>query len=284
MADGDTLAAGLLSESPDPHPDADPLWDDWEAPPRVPSVPELHVDGFDGPLDLLLDLAERARIDLARLSIGAVIEQFVRAMARYERHVPIERRADWLVLASRLLVLRSRLLFAADAAAALEAEQAAARELHRLRDLQFVRAAAAWLKARPQLGRDVFARPSRERDPRVASYMKLMEACLTLLEREEETAAEAPGEAEPVYRPVARLLFRVPDALARVRGVLSRADGPVAFRQCLPPVDREAAHSELRARSAVASTLIAALELARAGEAGLNGAETVETLTLTPVA
>jgi segregation and condensation protein A len=88
----------------------DPLWDDWETPPRVPSAPDLHLDGFDGPLDLLLDLVERERIDLSRISVRAMAEQFVAAMARFEKHVPLQQRADWVVLATRLVLLRSRLL------------------------------------------------------------------------------------------------------------------------------------------------------------------------------
>ena len=59
--------------------DADLLWDDCDVPPRVPSAPGLHVDGFDSPFDMLLDLAERQRIDLGQLSILAVIEQLLAA-------------------------------------------------------------------------------------------------------------------------------------------------------------------------------------------------------------
>ena len=90
--------ADTLSDQP-----ADPLWDDWETLPRVPTTPELHLDGFDGPLELLLDLAERERIDLGRISVSDMVDQFVAAMARYESRVPLERRADWLNLAARLL-------------------------------------------------------------------------------------------------------------------------------------------------------------------------------------
>jgi segregation and condensation protein A len=90
-------------------PPVDPLWDDWDTPPRVPAIPELHLAGFDGPLDLLLDLAERERIDLSRISVTDMVDQFVAAMARFESHVPLERRADWLNLVARLLLLRSRL-------------------------------------------------------------------------------------------------------------------------------------------------------------------------------
>ena len=54
--------------------------DDWDTPPRIATIPELHLDGFDGPMDLLLDLAERQRCDLGRISVLDLGEQFVRAM------------------------------------------------------------------------------------------------------------------------------------------------------------------------------------------------------------
>ncbi len=259
MADGDAPDAAPPAARPDP------LWDNWEAPPRVPASPELHLDGFDGPLDLLLDLAERARIDLGRISLSALIDQFTGALARAEKHVPIKRRADWLVLATRLLVLRSRLLFASTPEAVQEAEQEAVHALARLRDLQLVRAAAAWLEARPLLGRDVFTRPRRQRDPRVASYMRLMEACLTVLQgRDGETAP-----AEPIYRPAIPELYRLPEAIARMRKRLAEAHGLQPFGVFLPPIRTDASIKPVIARSALASTFVAALELARTEEAML---------------
>jgi hypothetical protein len=76
----------------------DPGWDDWENPLRtpaagVPTIPVLHLDGFDGPLDLLLDLAERQRIDLGRMSVLALAEQFVAALEQLRDRVAIERRS-----------------------------------------------------------------------------------------------------------------------------------------------------------------------------------------------
>ena len=130
----------------------DPLWDDWSEPPRVPSIPVLHLDGFDGPMDLLLDLAERQRIDLGRMSILALAEQFVAAVERLVGKVALERRADWHVLAARLVLLRSRLMFPGSAEEAASAERDAAAELRRLEAMAFVRAASSWLQVRPQLG------------------------------------------------------------------------------------------------------------------------------------
>ena len=133
--------------------------DDWDAPPRVAMIPELHLDGFDGPMDLLLDLAERSRVDLGRISVLDLVEQFVAAMDRLAGRVTPERQADWLVLAARLVLLRSRLMLPASLGEAQEAEQDAAQEEQRLLERLRMRAAAAWLEARPQLGRDTFVRP-----------------------------------------------------------------------------------------------------------------------------
>ncbi len=262
-------------------PSVDPLWDDWDTPPRVPAIPEMHLDGFDGPLDLLLDLAERERIDLGRISVGAMVDQFVAAMVRYESHVPLDRRADWLNVAARLVQLWSQLYSPTSPGAVKAALSEAERELSRLQNLQFVRTASAWLGARPQLGRDAFARPLRERDPRVASYMRLMEACLTVLEMEE--AREQPSAIERVYMSGVPALFRVPDALARIRATLAGLDAPINLTGFLPRMPEVVTDRELVARSAVSSTLVAALELARTGELALGDEGDFEHVNVAPI-
>jgi segregation and condensation protein A len=244
----------------------DPLWDDWTVPPRVPAAPELHLDGFDGPIDLLLDLAEQQRIDLGRVSIVDLAEQFVAALARLSAQVSIERRADWVVMASRLVLLRSRLLFPASPQEAAKAERDAAAELRRLAELAFLRAAGAWLQARPQLGIEVFARPQPVQS-REGGYVALMEACLAVLR------GHAGPEATPVYRPVIPPLWRVPDALARVRALLAAHPAGGTLERFLPPLAVEAPDHPIQSRAAVASTLVAGLELARDGTAHLEQGE-----------
>ena len=241
----------------------DPLWDDWTVPPRVPAVPELHLDGFDGPIDLLLDLAERQRINLGRISIADLATQFVAALTRLAAHVPIERRADWVVMASRLVLLRSQLLFPASPEEAAEAERDAAAELHRLDELAFLRAAAVWLQARPQLGIDVFARP-QPAPAHEGGYVALMEACLVVL----RGCAGRP-EMAPSYRPALPAVWRVPDALARIRTLLAAHPAGGALNQFLPPLAPGEDDHWLKARAAVASTLVAGLELSRDGTACL---------------
>ena len=260
------------------HSTRDTLWDDWDTPPRVPVAPMLHLDGFDGPIDLLLDLAERQRLDLGRLSLIDLVEQFVAASAQLASRVPIERRADWLVMATRLVLLRSRLLFPATPEAAEEAEREAAQEIARLDELQFIRAAASWLQARPQLEHDVFARAPPGPDPQIASYMALMEACLTVLRGREER----PG-VEPIYRPAIPDIYRVPEAIMRMRALVAELTEPKPLEDFCPEISLGRRGEPDVARSAVASTFIAALELCRGSVVGLDQEQNFGTITVCPL-
>src|SRR5438046_615679 len=121
----------------------------------------LTLEGFEGPLDLLLDLARSQKVDLAKISILSLVEQYL-AVIESARRIRLELAADWLVMAAWLTWLKSRLLLPAGTEAAEEAEQAADVLAARLRDLQTIRAAAAWLALRPQLGHEVFARGAPE--------------------------------------------------------------------------------------------------------------------------
>ena len=120
----------------------------------------LRLDGFEGPLDLLLDLARAQKVDLARISILALVEQYL-AVIEGARRIRLELAADWLVMAAWLTWLKSRLLLP-EGDDAEEGEQAADVLAARLRDLSAMRAGAAWLAGRPQLGQEVFARGAPE--------------------------------------------------------------------------------------------------------------------------
>lgn len=135
-----------------------------EKPPRQDGEPALvvDVDGYEGPLDLLLDLARRQKVDLHRISILALAEQYL-AFVEEARALRLELAADYLVMAAWLAYLKSRLLLpeppkgeepsAADLATALAL---------RLRRLEAIRAASRLLSDRERLGRDVFARGAPE--------------------------------------------------------------------------------------------------------------------------
>jgi segregation and condensation protein A len=279
----------------------DPVWDDWEGPLRAsaasslgagspaagsPAALLLHLEGFDGPLDLLLDLAERQRIDFGRMSILALAEQFAAALARFGDEVPIERRADWLVMATRLLLLRSRLLFPESPAAAAVAERDAASELRRIDELAAMRAAAAWLGARPALGHEIFTRGAPERQgvhldtAYEADVIAFLWASLTLFEDgtdEPDTVAR--------YRPLWADLHSAREAQTRILRMLGEGGDGEELRHFLPQTSAaaEAAEAEgpaLRLTSAWATTFSASLELAKQGDVDLLQAKAFRSIHL----
>ena len=225
----------------------------------LPAMPVLHLEGFDGPMDLLLDLAERQRIDLGKMSILALAEQFVAVMQDMVGRVAIERRADWLVLATRLVVLRTRLLFPATPEEAADAAREAEQELRRLDERARMRAAGQWLARRPTLGIDVFTRPH----PKVtheSGYVALMEACLVVLRGRPGTEDFTPPDS---YRVEIPDLWRIPDAIDRIRNLLTERPEGGPLTGFLPAIGKQVVSRNLKLRAAVASTFAASLELSR---------------------
>ena len=270
-----------------------PVADSWEDPPRRPpetTSPVLSVEGFEGPLDWLLEMARARKLDLARLSILALVEAFGEAMqAVLTPDLPtadLAHWAGWTVMATQLVELRSRLMLPVEAPKA----QAARSQAEALRR-QFIRraemmAAANWLDCRPQLGREVFA-PGRaeagwagqgagrqralaadEEEPDDAEAQDeagrddltaLLRACLVAL--------RLPTHAE-TYQ-LRRLPFwTVADAIVRIGRLLPAQTAPVSLDRFLPeePMDGQA----VRRKAALAATLIAGLELARDGSLTLD--------------
>ena len=246
-------------------PDEDEAWGD---PPRRlprPVVPEFHVEGFDGPLDLLLDLAERQRLDLGVLSIADLAAQFVEEAERLAQTTPLMQRADWVIWIARLVFLRSRLLFATQAEKHA-AENEARRTVDQIDELLRMRAAADWLEAKPQLGVLVFARGKAVVESGVSgrqgTYFSLMEACLGVLERElarVETSV-------PVYRINLPTYWRVTDALALVRKKIGEGTARNIWKDCMPARAPTEPVGAISRRATVAATFVAGLELVRQGE------------------
>lgn len=137
---------------------------DVEAPERASAEDafRVDVDGFEGPLDLLLELARRQKVDLNRISVLALVEQYL-AFIEEARRIRLELAADYLVMAAWLAFLKSRLLLPetrkADEPAAADLAAALA---ERLRRLEAIRAAARQLVDRPRVGRDMALRAGGE--------------------------------------------------------------------------------------------------------------------------
>ena len=250
--------------------DGEQAFPDWDAPmPPASAAPVLAVDGFEGPLDWLLELARAQRIDLARLSIQALIEAFAgaldAALARPSETRPdLARWGEWLVMAASLALLRSRLLLPADAPGSQAAQEEAEALRQVLVDRSAMRRVAEWLDQREQLGRDVFPRggvaAAAERGARGADVTDLLRACLVALRVPEQADA---------YR--LRLpLWRVTDAVARITLLLEAQPGGGALASFLPRIDADGPERDLRCRAALASTFLGGLELARAGTLALE--------------
>ncbi|ONG58887.1 hypothetical protein BKE38_01395 [Pseudoroseomonas deserti] len=235
-------------------------------------APLLSLEGFEGPLDFLLEMLGRKRIDLAALSIAEATDQLATALQDSAGRVPLAQRGDWLVMAAELVLLKSRLLAPRNPEEAVEAEQEASRRLAQLETLAAMRSAAAALSARPQLGRDVFARGAPERPvgpPRAAAQLAFFEALLVLLE-----GPLPRGESfSATYRPPPQDLWRIPDALAHFRELLPGLDRPRDLQKFLP---------RRRRSGDLSSTFVAALELAREGDLQLSQADSFAPILVGP--
>lgn len=244
-------------------------------------MPRLSVEGFEGPLDFLLEMVRRQRVDLGRLSILSLTDQLVAAIERGGGRIPLERRGDWLVMASQLLLLKAQLLAPTSPEEAVQARAAAAHRLELLDELARMRAGADWLMGRPQLGRVVFGRgqgtPPQAR-PQAELYVAFMEATLAMLEGKEGRGAEPVS----VYRPRQPDLWRIPDALRRVAKLLEQYPTGLALERCMPQIPAHAPDGAIRRRAAFASTLVAGLELARDGAVAIEQAEPFGSITVLP--
>jgi len=225
----------------------------------------IHLEGFDGPLDLLLELARAQKVDLTKISILSLVEQYL-AVIEGARRVRLELAADWLVMAAWLTWLKSRLLLPADALGADEAEDAAEILALRLRDLSAIRAAAAWLGKRPQLGQDVFARGAPEDHTEIDRSRLALD--LNALVRA-YLGALRPGTKSRRYQPRALTLWTVQDALHRLGALLGTLPDWVSLERFLP----EHLGGPTQLRAALASTLLASLEMARGGAVHLQQEE-----------
>ncbi|MDO5613685.1 MAG: ScpA family protein [Paracoccus sp. (in: a-proteobacteria)] len=232
----------------------------------------IDIDGYEGPLDLLLGLARTQKLDLMQISVLALAEQYL-AFVERARALRIELAADYLVMAAWLAFLKSRLLLPPDPTAdGPSAEDMAAHLAFQLERLDAMRRAAAQLMARDRLGQDRFARGAPEavtrgRDIRwQAGLIDLMRAYAQLRTKSE-------------FRPYAfdrDGIFTMEQALDRLRGLIGFAGDWTELASFLP----EGWDQPARRRSAMAACFAASLELARQGRLELRQTGTFAPITL----
>lgn len=251
MTEGDLLA-GLREVDGDD-------WDGVGATPVVNEALHLELDGWEGPLDLLLDLARRQKVDLRAISILALVDQYLGYIESAEA-LKLELAADYLVMAAWLAYLKSALLLPKDEQEEPSAEELALRLQIRLARLGAMREAAARLMARDRIGRDVFLRGKPEG---LAIAWKTRWRC------DQFALIEAYGRVKARTAPVVHIVRERPvmtldSALQRVSTMLGVALDWMRIEEFLP------SHADPRLRrSALASSFVAALELARLGKAEL---------------
>lgn len=229
----------------------------------APVAPEealvVTVDGFEGPLDLLLALARDQKVDLAKISVLKLAEQYLEFVESAKSR-SLELAADYLVMAAWLAYLKSRLLLPQPPSIEGEptALEMAARLRWRLQRLEAMREAAARLMARDRLGRDVFLRGA----PEPVNVVKLRTQADTLYDLLTAYSAQRVKRARvSTYRPVHAPVLLIEEARQRLERMLGRIGNWNALSNLLPG---EWNYGERR-RSALASTLLASLELARDG-------------------
>jgi segregation and condensation protein A len=225
----------------------------------------VAVDGFEGPLDLLLSLARNQKVDLARISILMLAEQYLEFIESAKKR-NLELAADYLVMAAWLAYLKSRLILPQEKAAEGEptADEMATRLRWRLQRLDAMRAAATRLMGRERLDRDVFGRG----DPEPVNVVKLRTYKDTLYDLLNAYATERVKKlGGATYRPVAPAVLQIEEARERLERLLGRIPDWSGLTRLLPP---EWSQAPARRRTAVASTLLACLELARDGRVELQ--------------
>jgi len=227
----------------------------------------IDVDGFEGPLDLLLTLSRSQKVDLRKISVLQLAEQYL-AFVERARQLRIELAADYLVMAAWLAFLKSRLLLPPDPQdEGPSGEELAAHLAFQLDRLEAMRKAAAQLMARDQLGRDFFARGIPENVTRVrkvtytATLLDLMQGYARIRTKDEFRPFVMDREA----------ILTMEQALERMRGVLGFAGDWTDISTFLP--DGWGTDPKKR-RSATAATFAASLELAKRGMIELRQGDT----------
>src|SRR5580704_15308576 len=224
----------------------------------------VTVDGFEGPLDLLLTLARNQKVDIAKISILKLADQYLEFIEAAKR-INLELAADYLVMAAWLAYLKSRLVLPQEKGPDGEptADEMAARLRWRLQRLDAMRKSAARLMGRDRLDRDVFGRG----DPEAVNVIKLRtykDSLYDLLTAYATDRVRRLGGA--TYRPVMAPVLQIEEARERLERMLGKISDWSGLSRLLPPDWQGGA----KRRSALASTLLACLELARDGKLELQ--------------
>lgn len=221
----------------------------------------IALDGFDGPIDLLLSLAREQKVDLAKLAILPLAEQYLAYIAE-ARRLRLEVAADYLVMAAWLAFLKSRLLLPVQEQPQDETDPVAMAEAlkFQLLRLEAMQKAARAIQDRPQLGSDIFLRGIAEPiavEEKPVYYLTMQDLI---------TAIAAPSRRRKPnsYSILHTRLYSLEESVSRLRNVLGMMPSWRDLQDYLPDIG--GAEHVLEVRSALASTFAATLEMVKNGE------------------
>jgi segregation and condensation protein A len=241
-------------------------WFDTPAPPAPEDVMYVDVGGYEGPLDLLLDLARRQKVDLAAISVLALAEQYL-AFIETVREKRIEVAADYLVMAAWLAYLKSRLMVPqAPSDDEPSGEMLAALLQFRLKRLEAMRSAASQLMNRPRLGFQVYARGMPE--PIEIKRTSLWEA--TLYDLLKAYAGQRERGVTTDYSPIQRTVWSLQEA----RDILQRLIGDSFEWVSMDSYLADYLATPAERATIRASSFASSLELVRLGQIDLRQTET----------
>ncbi len=222
----------------------------------------VDVEGFEGPLDLLLTLARQQKVDLAKISILALADQYL-AFIEEARKLRLELAADYLVMAAWLAYLKSRLLLPEPPAPeGSSAEDMANALAQRLRRLEAIRQVADQLLNRPQLGREVFPRGQ----PEPIAEIKRPQWSATLYDLLSAYAARRQTEARTIVRMPKRTVWSLAEAREAIERLIGRSFDWSPLDQYL----MEYLVEPSQRTTVLASSFAAVLELVREGRLELH--------------
>jgi len=225
----------------------------------------VALDGFEGPIDLLLSLAREQKVDLGTIAILPLAEQYLAFIAN-ARQLRLEVAADYLVMAAWLAFLKSRLLLPVEKPAAGEADPAQMAEALRfqLLRLEAMQKAAKHIQEKPQLGIDVFLRGQPEEievEEKPVYFLPIQDLLSAL-------AAPLRRRKPETYTLEPTRLYSIEESLERLRERIGITPDWSVLQAFLPQI--EADSSPLEKRSAIASSFAATLELVKNGEIELR--------------
>ncbi|HWI85022.1 MAG TPA: ScpA family protein [Sphingomonas sp.] len=229
--------------------------EEFDLKPAAPELLTIAIDGWEGPLDLLLTLARTQKVDLKQISILALVDQYI-GFVNEARALKLELAADYLVMAAWLAYLKSALLLPRDPDVEPSAEELALRLQLRLQRLDAMREAGARLMARDRIGRDVFLRGAPE-GLRVVRRPKWEASLYELI----AAYGVVKARTQPAFHVVARrMVMTLEEAIELVARMVGQKLDWASLESFLPTGLTPGHH-----RSVIASSFVAALELARQG-------------------